>query len=69
MSAINGGDKIRKVIPGQHGRPNTPILYKLGQQHERERIIALLENIKTYPTGWDYDEPFASVVKIIKGDN
>lgn len=39
----------------------------LGTVRERERIIALLESIKTYPTGWDYDDPFASVVALIKG--
>jgi len=36
---------------------------------ERERIIALLERIDIYPTGWNYDDPIESVIALIKGEN
>ena len=36
---------------------------------ERERIIKLLESIDYYPKGWDYNDPIASVIALIKGEN
>ncbi len=39
------------------------------RQREQERIIKLLESIATYPNGWDYDDPFSSVIALIKGEN
>ena len=40
----------------------------LGAKQERERIIAWLESIKTYPSGWDYDDEFKSIAKMLKGE-
>ena len=40
-----------------------------GVQAERERIIKLLEGIYDYPKGWDHDDPIASVIALIKGEN
>lgn len=67
MSAIHGGDKIRTVIPGQHRRPNTPILYTLGKKNEQERIIELIKK----EFGDEYYEMGVSgiIVRLIKGDN
>ena len=40
----------------------------IGVESEQTRIIKLLESIKTYPSDWDYDDPFTSVIPIIKGE-
>lgn len=37
-----------------------------GRLLERERIIKMLESIKDYPSGWDYNDEIASVVALIK---
>jgi hypothetical protein len=39
---------------------------ELGMEIERARIIGMLKNIETYPPGWDYDDPFESVIKLIE---
>jgi predicted Zn-dependent protease len=41
----------------------------LGAKREQERIIELLESVYDYPRGWDYDNPIASVIALIKGEN
>jgi hypothetical protein len=38
------------------------------RSQERDRIIALLEAINIYPTGWNYDDPIESVIALIKGE-
>jgi hypothetical protein len=38
-------------------------------QEERERIVTLLESIKPYPSGWNYDDPIASVIALIRGES
>lgn len=40
----------------------------VGARDERERIVAWLESIKTYPQGWDYDDEFKSIAKMLKGE-
>lgn len=39
-----------------------------GRDAERERIIKLLESVRTYPSGWDYNDPIQSVIDLIKGE-
>jgi hypothetical protein len=43
--------------------------FVLGQERERERIVALLR--KHFPRGWDYAErdPIESVIAVIEGES
>ena len=40
----------------------------VGARDERERIIAWLESIEDYPSGWDYNDEFKSIAKMLKGE-
>ena len=62
-------EKLRELAEQEQALMREIYGFDNGVAWERERIIKLLESIETYPNGWDYDDPFSSVIALIKGEN
>jgi|694.fasta_scaffold100745_7 hypothetical protein len=52
-----------------HGEPVREKYRKQGEERERERILALLEETRDCKSQWDYEVRIGEIIAKIKGEN